>query len=149
MELIPEDVLVPFPQDLACFGCSQGLNPHSLGLTFRRRGDTIGGAPTLGAHLTGAPGIAHGGIVSLLLDEYSCAAAFFLRGSIVVTGELKVRYSAPCPVERELYVVARIVDESHLRYRIIEAEVRLGEELLARSTGKFFPSPPDRHVLPT
>ncbi len=140
MRSIPEGVEVTVPDDVGCFGCSTEKNPRALGLRFRREGESVSGDPVVPSHLSGGPGMVHGGIVSLLLDEYSCAAALFLRGTVVVTGELNVRFEAPCPVERRLHVVARIVDESHPRYRVIEAEVLLDGTRVARSTGKFFPA---------
>jgi uncharacterized protein (TIGR00369 family) len=132
----PEDVELAFPADGGCFGCSSS-NPVGLQLRFRRRGDAIHSSATVADRFHGAPGIAHGGIVATLLDEVSCAAAVFLRDRHVVTGELAVRYAKPCPVEVPLELSAQVVDETS-RYFVIEGEVRRGEELLARSTGKFF-----------
>jgi acyl-coenzyme A thioesterase PaaI-like protein len=126
-----------FPRDGGCFGCSQ-TNPIGLRLVFERRGDTISTRHTVAEHFGGAPGIAHGGIVATLLDEVSCAAVFFVRGNMVVTGELTVRYERPCPVGRPLDLLARVTGE-HPRYLVVEGEVRVGGQLLARSHGKFFP----------
>jgi len=141
MPVIPEHIDVSFPDDVGCYGCSSGKNPQALGLRFRREGERIVGETALAGHLSGGPGVAHGGIVALVLDEYSCAAAYFLRDTIVVTGELSVRYEGPCPVERPIRVEAWIVDESHPRFRVIEAAVFPGDRRVARSTGKFFPAP--------
>jgi acyl-coenzyme A thioesterase PaaI-like protein len=139
MATYPENTPLRFPfPDGGCFGCSQ-TNEHGLHLTFERRGDEVHGRHRLPDRFHGAPGVAHGGIVAVLLDEYSCAAAVFLRDTRVVTGELSVRYEAPCPVESELEVRSRVVDESHPRYLVIEAEVRSEDAVVARSRGKFFP----------
>jgi acyl-coenzyme A thioesterase PaaI-like protein len=81
--------------------------------------------------------IAHGGIVATLLDEVSCAAVFFLHDRFVVTGELTVRYERPCPVETPLDVRGRVTN-GHPRYAVVEAEIRQGDVVLARSSGKFF-----------
>jgi acyl-coenzyme A thioesterase PaaI-like protein len=82
--------------------------------------------------------VVHGGIVAAIMDEVSCAAVFFTRDRFVATGELTVRYQRPCPVGRPLDFDARIVDEVHPRYAVVEAEARDGETVLARSRGKFF-----------
>jgi acyl-coenzyme A thioesterase PaaI-like protein len=137
MALPPESEEIRFPDEGGCFGCSK-LNPHGLGLRFWRVGDSIQSRYVIPDRFHGAPGVAHGGIVAAILDEVSCAAIAFLRDSYVVTGELTVRYVRPCHVEQELTVSARIAGE-HRRYLIVEAEVRRDGELLARSTGKFFP----------
>lgn len=131
-----EEVTFPFG-DGGCFGCSKS-NPDGLHLRFFRRGDEVTAAYTVPDRFHGAPGIAHGGIVATILDEFSCAAAVALGGTRVVTGELQVRYERPCPVERELTVRAAIRSTDHARYLVIEAEIFLDGERLVRSTGKFF-----------
>ena len=132
-----EEVELTFPSDGGCFGCSAS-NPNGLRLTFRRRGDSVLVRHAIAEHFHGAPGIAHGGIVATLLDEVSCAAVFFVRGQMVVTGELSVRYERPCPVGRPLDLEAHVTAE-HPRYLIVEAEVCEDGQVLARSHGKFFP----------
>ena len=68
-----------------------------------------------------------------------CVTALAIRECYVVTGEISVRYLRPCPIEVELDISARITEREHPRYLVIEAEVRQGDVLLARSTGRFFP----------
>jgi len=75
----------------------------------------------------------------MILDEFSCAVSFFLRGTAAVTGELTVRYEGACPIDEELSVRAWVEDEAHPKYRVIAAEIRRGDRLLVRSTGRFFP----------
>jgi acyl-coenzyme A thioesterase PaaI-like protein len=129
--------ILRFPTDGGCFGCSD-RNDSGLKLVFRRKGDELHSDYVIDDRFHGAPGVAHGGIVASILDEISCAAVFFLRGPHVVTGELTVRYSKPCPVEIPLIFHARIVDETHARYAVVEAEARRDEIVLAHSTGRFF-----------
>jgi len=131
-----EDTELTFPNDGGCFGCSAS-NPIGLRLRFRRSGETVTTRHAIADHFHGAPGIAHGGIVATLLDEASCAAVFFVQERFVVTGELTVRYLRPCPVGKPLDFSARATGE-HPRYAVVEAEVRDGDVVLARSTGKFF-----------
>lgn len=136
------ELIFPFG-DGGCFGCSPS-NPAGLHLHFYRGGEDdeeIVSTYTVPERFHGAPGIAHGGIVATILDEFSCAAAVFLAGSRVVTGELTVRYQRPCPVEVELDVKARVRDLGHARYLVIEAWIERDGQRLAGSTGKFFRSP--------
>jgi acyl-coenzyme A thioesterase PaaI-like protein len=133
----PEDVELTFPEDGGCFGCSPA-NPSGLQLRFRRHGDRVLARYRIDHRFHGAPGIAHGGIAATILDEASCAAVVFLTDRHVVTGELTVRYECPCPVEVPLDVVASIVDRTHPRYWVIEAEIHHGGTRVARSRGKFF-----------
>lgn len=132
-----EEAPLSFPSDGGCFGCSQS-NAAGLRLTFTRSGDSVRVRHTIADHFHGAPGIAHGGIVATLLDEVSCAAVFFVRGQMVVTGELSVRYERPCPVNRVLDLEAHVTGE-HPRYLTVEAVVCEDGQVLARSLGKFFP----------
>ena len=132
-----EEVALTFPADGGCFGCSAS-NAQGLRLTFRRRGDSVRVRHTIADHFHPAPGIAHGGIVATLLDEVSCAAVFFVRGQMVVTGELSVRYERPCPVGRALDLEAQVTGE-HARYLVVEAVLCEDGQVLARSHGKFFP----------
>jgi acyl-coenzyme A thioesterase PaaI-like protein len=134
---VPEDVEVTFPNDGGCFGCSP-THPSGLNLRFRRRGERVLSRCTIADRFHGAPGVAHGGIVATILDEISCAAVNLVTDRWVMTGELNVRYERPCPVEQPLDVTAAIVDRTHPRYWVVEAEVHRAGERVARSTGKFF-----------
>lgn len=131
-----EELRFPFG-DGGCFGCSRS-NPDGLQLRFYRDGNEVSAAYTVPDRFHGAPGVAHGGIVATILDEFSCAAAVFLGGHRVVTGELSIRYEKPCPVETEVRVRARIADATHARYLVVEAEIELDGTRLVKSTGKFF-----------
>lgn len=135
----PVEITFPFG-DGGCFGCSKS-NPDGLQLRFYRDGDEVTAGYSVPDRFHGAPGIAHGGIVATILDEFSCAAAVSLADTRVVTGELQVRYERPCPVERELTVRARILSAEHARYLVIEAEIAMDGQRLVRSTGKFFRQP--------
>ena len=132
-----EDEILRFPPESGCFGCSSE-NTSGLRMTFRRRGDEIYSDYVIPDRFHGAPGVAHGGIVATVFDEISCAAVFFGRARHVVTGELTIRYSHPCPVESELRFEARIEDESHPRYAVVVATATHRGVRVAMSTGKFF-----------
>lgn len=139
-----EAVSFPF-DDGGCFGCSP-RNGDGLQLEFARTESEVVGTTLVSDRFHGAPGVAHGGIVATILDEYSCAAAVFLRGKRVVTGELTVRYERSCPVEKPLAIRSWVADDTHPRYLIVEAQISAGGEVLVRSTGKFFPREIDRAV---
>lgn len=137
MKLPPEGQDLRFPGgDGGCFGCSPS-NETGLRLRFQRDGESIVASFVVPDRFHGAPGVCHGGIVATLMDEVSCAVAVFIHGCYVVTGELTVRYLRPCPVEHPIELSARMTAK-HPRYMTIDAEIRREDELLARSTGKFF-----------
>ena len=127
-----------FPASGFCFGCSPA-NPAGLHLRFFRSGDSVCCDATLGETHQGATEIVHGGIQAVLLDEASCAAAFFTRGTYVVTGQLEIHYRRPCPTGAPLHVRAHVVRDDD-RYLTIVAELRAADraDVLTSSKGRFF-----------
>lgn len=128
---------VSFPPEGGCFGCSSA-NEAGLQLPFVRRGDVLASLYSIPDRFHGAPGIAHGGIVATIFDEVSCASVFFVKDRYVVTGELSVRYERPCLVETEIEFSARIVDDTHAKYAVVEGTATDDGTVVARSSGKFF-----------
>ena len=123
-----------------CFGC--GPN-HDIGLrvrTFRGAGEVL--SPIIvPRRFEGPPEGAHGGIVAAYLDEVLAGAAVGHTGRPHWTGELSVRYVKPTPVERPLLGRARAVRQSE-KYLDLEGtleDLHTGE-VLARATGRFFPT---------
>jgi acyl-coenzyme A thioesterase PaaI-like protein len=110
-----------------------------LHLRFFRAGDGVCCDATLGATYQGATEIVHGGIQAVLLDEASCAAAFFTRGTYVVTGQLAIRYRRPCPTGVPLHVRARVGADEGRSFTVV-AELRAdgADEVLTRSEGRFY-----------
>jgi acyl-coenzyme A thioesterase PaaI-like protein len=130
-----------FPGEGMCFGCSP-RNAAGLQLRFFRDGAGVRCETTVAPAYQGAPEIVHGGIQAVLLDETCCAAAFFLRGGFVVTGQLSLKYRRPCHVGRPLLVTARIVAQEERFIRII-GEIREAgnDEPVTVAEGKFYPNP--------
>jgi len=132
----PEDIELSLP-DNGCFGCSP-TRADGLRMRFWRQGDRIISEQTVAAGYHGPPGVAHGGIVATLFDEISCAAAAWVVGWFVVTGELTVRYERPVPVETPLRWAAWVTSSTHPRYVEVEATVECNGERLARATSRIF-----------
>jgi uncharacterized protein (TIGR00369 family) len=96
----------------------------------------IVGAFCLGDRYQGAPGIAHGGIVALVLDEALSKVSKFY-GVAAVTAELNVEYLRPVRIGEEIRVEAanERVDGQQL-YHSGEIRDALGR-VLARARGRF------------
>jgi acyl-coenzyme A thioesterase PaaI-like protein len=131
---------IVFP-DNGCFGCSP-TRADGLRMQFRRRGERIVSEQPIPARYHGAPGVAHGGIVATLFDEMCCAAAAWVFGGWVVTGELTVRYERPVPVETPLQWESHITSTAHPRYLVVEATVARDGERLARASSRIFRDTP-------
>jgi uncharacterized protein (TIGR00369 family) len=122
--------------DGACFACGP-YNAEGLRLRFEPIGrDGARTTITLASHLQGYRGIAHGGIVMLLLDEVM-AHASGNAGDKVVTAAVTVRFRASVPLGVPLTV------EAHVRSRRgkilkLEGFVRdAAGALLASAEGSF------------
>lgn len=119
-----------------CFICGPG-NP--IGLKTRPICDAATGRAwmtvTIPAAYQGWEGMAHGGIIAALLDEVSAYAAMSVTTQIV-TGELKIRYLKPVPIEREITLEAH-VGERIRRSIKVEAVLTFQGDTLARSEARM------------
>jgi acyl-coenzyme A thioesterase PaaI-like protein len=104
-------------------------SPYSLELDVIRRGDHVVTEFMLRSAHEGAPGRAHGGIVAALFDDLT-GFVLQIAAARAYTGELKVRYEAPVPLD------VTLIARAHLRGRegrklFIDGELHHGEQRLA------------------
>jgi uncharacterized protein (TIGR00369 family) len=120
-----------------CFGCGQA-NSAGMHLTFSRdeAQRKVTGAFRLSDRYQGGPGIAHGGIVALVLDEALSKVSRFY-GVIAVTAELNIEYLRPVRIGEEILVEARNdrVEGSQL-FHAGEIRDAMGR-VLARAKARF------------
>jgi uncharacterized protein (TIGR00369 family) len=128
--------LEPNPEN-ACFGCG-GANDAGMKLTFEQdnaKGKVVGRF-VLGPRYQGGGGMAHGGIIALLLDEAMGKVCRF-REARAVTAELTVEYLKPIDVQKEI-VVEAFEQEQKGRNLFHVGEIRnAGGDVLARGRGRF------------
>jgi uncharacterized protein (TIGR00369 family) len=128
--------LAPNPEN-KCFGCGGG-NPGGMKLTFEQDNvhRRIVGRFVLGEAYQGGGGMAHGGIIALLLDEVMGKVCRF-REVRAVTAELAVEYLKPVKVDREIVLEGYETDYKG-RNLFLAGEIRNGTgEVLARGRGRF------------
>lgn len=128
--------LAPNPAN-KCFGCG-GANDVGMKLTFEQDNISrrIVGRFVLGDAYQGGGGMAHGGIIALLLDEAMGKVCRF-REVRAVTAELTVEYLKPVKVDQEI-VVEGFETEQKGRNLFLAGEIRNGAgEVLARGRGRF------------
>ncbi len=90
-----------------CFGCGGGQS-HGLHLQARAgEGVTITAEFTVQSAHQGAPGLAHGGVLTSALDETLGSLNWLLR-KIAVTGRLETDFVRPVPVGTTLYLEAEV-----------------------------------------
>ena len=120
-----------------CFGCG-GANDDGMKLTFEQDNANrkIVGRFVLGPRYQGGGGMAHGGIIALLLDEAMGKVCRF-RDAQAVTAELAVEYLRPIDVQKEVVVEAS-EHEHKGRNLFLIGEIRnAAGDVLARGRGRF------------
>jgi uncharacterized protein (TIGR00369 family) len=120
-----------------CFGCG-GDNAGGMKLTFEQDNveRKIVGRFVLSERYQGGGGMAHGGIIALLLDEAMGKVCRF-REVHAVTAELSVEYLKPVPVEKDIVVEGREM-EMQGRNLFLAGEIRNeAGDVLARGKGRF------------
>ncbi len=119
-----------------CFGCGP-LSDIGLKMRFDERPDgTVECRFSLGEAYQGWRGVAHGGIVALVLDE-AMAYAAATRGLLGVTAELKMRFRKPVPLGVPLLALGSV---SWQRSNVLGVAASVSNEagvLLASGDGSF------------
>jgi uncharacterized protein (TIGR00369 family) len=128
--------LAPNPTN-KCFGCG-GANERGMKLTFVQDNvnKRIVGKFILGEAYQGGGGMAHGGIIAMLLDEVMGKVCRF-REVRAVTAELTIQYLKPVKVDEEI-VVEGYETEVKGRNLFLVGEIRNNAGVvLAKGTGRF------------
>lgn len=116
----PDDAVLPARADHAprpgeiipshyrwCFGCGVD-HPTGLHMTITAgEGLSVSGVFRVTEHHQGAPGLAHGGVLSTALDEI-LGSLNWLLASPAVTGRLECDFRRPVPVGNDLVVSAEV-----------------------------------------
>src|SRR5438093_2817572 len=91
----------PTLREQYCFGCGRH-NPIGLHLLFEREGDWVAATYMPRREDTGFPGIMHGGLSALLLDE-AMGWAMYVDHIFAVTARMETRYRKPVPIDVPLH----------------------------------------------
>jgi len=105
---------IPKLQGYNCFACGTA-NPIGLNLSFYRQGEYICSDITLEKNYEGWENMAHGGIVSTLLDEGMSWTVIYFRRIIFVTRRMKIKYIKPVPLYRLLTVKGKMIEGGNRR----------------------------------
>jgi acyl-coenzyme A thioesterase PaaI-like protein len=130
-----------------CFGCGD-LHPTGLHLKAKvEEGLSISAEFTVTENHQGAPGLAHGGLLSLAFDEALGKLMWLLRAP-AVTARLETDFLAPVPIGTTIHISARITGVQG-RKVYSEAEGRLngpGGAVAVRAASLFI-IVPMKHFL--
>jgi acyl-coenzyme A thioesterase PaaI-like protein len=130
-----------------CFGCGDdhptGLHMHVIA----GEGLTINATFAVTEDHQGAPGLAHGGLLTAAFDEALGSLSWLLRKPMV-TGQLETEFLRPVPVGTTLSIVAR-VDGATGRKIYTSAEGRThgaGGRLVVRAAAVFVTVPMEHFI---
>ena len=132
------------PEGHHCFACGTD-NPIGLNLKFYSLGDAVCSEITLQKYHEGWQDIAHGGIISTLLDEVMSWAIMYSKRTFLVTRKMDVKYVRNVLIGTPLTVTGRLVDDTKPPRVKAKAEIRDDEgTLLVRGNGEFVVLPEER-----
>jgi uncharacterized protein (TIGR00369 family) len=122
--------------DKNCFACGSN-NKHGLHMQVQRSDGKAETEMTLKKEHQGWQNIAHGGIVSTILDEIM-AHAIATKVPGFVTAEIKVRYKKPVPIGEPITAFGRVENiNSRIANAYSEIRTKDTDELLAIGDSKF------------
>lgn len=120
-----------------CFGCGSA-NKSGLKMKFFAEGDKVFSKVTLPPSLMGWNGIAHGGIVSTLLDEIMGWSAIFFTHKLILTKSMTITYHKPVMVNDPLHVEGHVHEKLSNREAVMKGALYNGKgELCTSSVGNF------------
>jgi uncharacterized protein (TIGR00369 family) len=140
---MPEDKRIDIEklQGYNCFACGTA-NPIGLNLQFYRLGNAVCSDITLSKNYEGWQNMAHGGIISTLLDEVMSWAIVYFRRTFFVTRKMDMKYVRPVLIGIPLTVKGRVLDSSKGSKIEASGEIRDHEgRLFVKSTGEFVEVP--------
>lgn len=132
------------PGSRSCFVCGR---ENEGGLRAQFRGDRALGevrsTVSIPERFNGYPGVAHGGVLTALLDEAVVRTALLEGGfeDLRVTARIEVTFRRPVPTETPVTVVARPLGRAGTRARA-EAEIRLPDGRVAARAEALLARPP-------
>jgi len=92
-----------------CFGCSP-VNPSGLQMKFYADRNTVFSNVTIPDHLCGWSNIAHGGVLTTILDEIMSWAALYFLKRITMTKSMTMEFIKPVQIQRPLKAEGKVLE---------------------------------------
>jgi uncharacterized protein (TIGR00369 family) len=128
---------LPNSADHNCFGCSP-TNPSGLQMKFFADGDKVSSNVTIPDHLCGWSNIAHGGVITTILDEIMSWAALHFLKRITMTKSMNIEFIKPVYIHRQLRAEGRVLEVSGKHDAVMEGILYSDNTVVcARSTANF------------
>ena len=128
---------LPTSADHNCFGCSP-VNEAGLRMAFFRHADAVYSRVVVPEHLGGWNNVAHGGVVSAILDETMSWAALVLLKRLGFTQRMSVEFKKTVAVGATMETESRVRAVKDDREAVVEAVLTDPEDnVCAVSEGTF------------
>jgi uncharacterized protein (TIGR00369 family) len=135
---------LPKPEGHTCFACGTA-NSIGMKLQFYLEDNEVRTDISLCKNYEGWENMAHGGIISTLLDEVMSWTILYFKRTFFVTRRMEVKYVRPVLVGIPLHVRGRLVSGGDERFILVRAEILNGDgQILAKAKGELVELPPER-----
>ncbi len=102
-----------------CFGCSP-KNSSGLRMEFHSDGNAVYSLLSIPSHLCGWGDIAHGGVVSTIMDEIMSWSSMFLLRRYILTKSITVDFDKPVWTGRRIIAAGRVRERVNDREAVME-----------------------------
>lgn len=131
-------------QGYGCFACGTA-NPIGLNMQFYRLNDSICSDITLGKNYRGWEKIAHGGVISAMLDEIMAWTIICFKRIFFVTRKMDIKYIKPVLIDTPLTVKGKLGEDTGEKKIKVRGEiVNESGSILARSSAEYVALPEER-----
>lgn len=127
---------LPVRQTHRCFACSPS-NHHGLKMRFYTDEKSLFSWLTIPEHLCGWNNLAHGGVLSTILDEIMSWTAIYMMRSFILTQSIAVDFKNPVAVGRRLRAEARMIEVNKRKATLEGLIFNENDQLSCRATGIF------------
>jgi len=110
---------LPNTSDHYCFGCSP-VNPSGLQMKFFADRDTVFSDIIIPEHLCGWSNIAHGGVLTTILDEIMSWAALHFLKRITMTRSMSIDFIKPVYIRNPLRAQGRVLEKTGKHEAVME-----------------------------
>lgn len=128
---------LPNSSDHYCFGCSP-VNPTGLQMKFSANDDRVFSKITIPDHLCGWSNIAHGGVLTTILDEIMSWAALHFLKRITMTKSMTIEFIKPVYIRNPLRAEGKVLEQTGKHDAVMEG-ILYNEKgaACAKSTANF------------
>ena len=144
MSAASEPTIDPALLEHYCFGCGRH-NPIGFHLVFEREGEEMVTRYEPKPEDQGFPGIMHGGLLALLLDE-AMGWAMYADRLFAVTAKMELRYRRATALDAPLTVRSRIERQRGRRIELVATVSDADGATLVEAKGLFVRMPPEQEA---